>query len=208
MLQLYGRGGARGGGGAAGRWRRGSTLRGALRCAAGCGQHPASPAGGVERRGGPEGASGAPCQELERALWAHNADAVAPCSPALPAHMPLPPAAPLLPCQPAGSAITGPVAKECADLWPRVAAAANTSECRRCLRPLPLVLLLLLLLLLPPWLLLCATWGTWGGQHGMGAADALAHPSSPMMVALTPRSPPPAPPRPAAQSSERRSAWR
>ncbi|KAI3436770.1 hypothetical protein D9Q98_006182 [Chlorella vulgaris] len=25
-----------------------------------------------------------------------------------------------------GSAITGPVAKECADLWPRVAAAANT----------------------------------------------------------------------------------
>lgn len=26
----------------------------------------------------------------------------------------------------AGSAITGPVAKECADLWPRVAAAANT----------------------------------------------------------------------------------
>lgn len=26
----------------------------------------------------------------------------------------------------AGSTITGPVAKECADLWPRVAAAANT----------------------------------------------------------------------------------
>lgn len=26
----------------------------------------------------------------------------------------------------AGSAITGPVAKECADLWPRVAAAANS----------------------------------------------------------------------------------
>jgi hypothetical protein len=25
-----------------------------------------------------------------------------------------------------GSAITGPVAKECADLWPRVAAAAGT----------------------------------------------------------------------------------
>ena len=25
-----------------------------------------------------------------------------------------------------GSAITGPVAKECADLWPRVASAANT----------------------------------------------------------------------------------
>lgn len=32
--------------------------------------------------------------------------------------------APSLPL--AGSAITGPVAKECADLWPRVAAAANT----------------------------------------------------------------------------------
>merc|ERR1712023_424275 len=25
-----------------------------------------------------------------------------------------------------GSAITGPVAKECADLWPRIASAANT----------------------------------------------------------------------------------
>ena len=27
---------------------------------------------------------------------------------------------------PAGSAITGPVAKECADLWPRIASAANS----------------------------------------------------------------------------------
>jgi ribosomal protein L14 len=26
----------------------------------------------------------------------------------------------------AGSAITGPVAKECADLWPRIASAANS----------------------------------------------------------------------------------
>ena len=25
-----------------------------------------------------------------------------------------------------GSAITGPVAKECADLWPRIASAANS----------------------------------------------------------------------------------
>ena len=25
----------------------------------------------------------------------------------------------------AGSAITGPIAKECADLWPRIASAAN-----------------------------------------------------------------------------------
>lgn len=44
----------------------------------------------------------------------------------------LPPARPLALMCPApslplaGSAITGPVAKECADLWPRVAAAANT----------------------------------------------------------------------------------
>jgi hypothetical protein len=27
---------------------------------------------------------------------------------------------------PPGSAITGPVAKECADLWPRIASAANS----------------------------------------------------------------------------------
>ena len=30
------------------------------------------------------------------------------------------------PIAPAGSAITGPVAKEAADLWPRVAAGANS----------------------------------------------------------------------------------
>ena len=29
-------------------------------------------------------------------------------------------------CVYAGSAITGPVAKECADLWPRIASAANS----------------------------------------------------------------------------------
>lgn len=29
-------------------------------------------------------------------------------------------------CVFAGSAITGPVAKECADLWPRIASAANS----------------------------------------------------------------------------------
>ena len=38
-----------------------------------------------------------------------------------PTQLPHPP-----PLPPAGSAITGPVAKECADLWPRVAAAANS----------------------------------------------------------------------------------
>jgi len=29
-------------------------------------------------------------------------------------------------CFVTGSAITGPVAKECADLWPRIASAANS----------------------------------------------------------------------------------
>jgi large subunit ribosomal protein L23e len=28
-------------------------------------------------------------------------------------------------CEIAGSAITGPIGKECADLWPRIASAAN-----------------------------------------------------------------------------------
>jgi hypothetical protein len=41
-----------------------------------------------------------------------------------PSQFPIPFESP--PVLPAGSAITGPVAKECADLWPRIASAANS----------------------------------------------------------------------------------
>jgi hypothetical protein len=58
---------------------------------------------------------GSSCGCCETSFWRDGAWSPA-CS------QPCPPCTPLI----AGSAITGPVAKECADLWPRVAAAANT----------------------------------------------------------------------------------